>query len=380
MRITVYCPHYETLGGASEVARRLGIGLLARGHAVGFVVRAPRGTQSRLPVADPATGAELRRTRLVQTPYWGAGFGAFRRFARRFPGDALGLLRTMRGTRPELIATHCSKFHAPYVLAMRMAIRCPIVIHLHNAGRTADGPESIALTRLILRCATRVIAVSPEVAEYARTCLPRRAERVVTVPNGTETAELLAVPPTPRPRPYVLGVGRLAYQKGFDVLVDAFAEAAVDLDLVFAGDGPERKALVERAAMRSISGRTHFLGQLDRETVIGLLRGASIVAAPSRFEGHPLVHLEAMAAGAPLIASAIPGNPAELRSGQTGVLVPPDDPQALAGALRDLARMPERARALGEAAREAARQFLNWSQVTDRVLAVYASAAAATAG
>jgi glycosyltransferase involved in cell wall biosynthesis len=257
---------------------------------------------------------------------------------------------------------------------MRAAVRRPIVVHLHNAERTADGPESITLTRLILRCARKVIAVSPAVAEYARTSLPSRAGRVVTVPNGTEAAELLAVPPTPRERPYVLGVGRLAHQKGFDLLVDAFAKANLDLDLVFAGSGPERQALAERAMTRGIADQTHFLGEVDRETVIGLIRGAAIVAAPSRFEGHPLVHLEAMAAGAALIASAIPGAPVELRNGETGMLVPPEDSEALTAALRDLGRSRERTRALGDAAREAARQFMNWGQVTDRVLAVYSDA------
>ena len=357
MRITVYCPYYETLGGVREVARRLTVSLLARDHTVALVARAHRGEQQGHPSVDEATGAKLWRTRLVQTPHREAGLRAYRRFVRRFPRDALYLIRTLRRTQPDIIATHCSKFHAPYVLAMRIAIRCPIVIHLHNAERTADGPENMALTRLIIRCARNVIAVSPAVAEYARTSLPHRAERVVTVPNGTEPAELLAIPPTPRSRPYVLGVGRLAHQKGFDVLVDAFAAADLDLDLVFAGNGPERHVLAERAIMRGVANRTHFLGEVDRETVIGLIRGASIVAAPSRFEGHPLVHLEAMAAGAPLIASTIPGTPVELRNEETGILVPPDDPEALRVALRNLGQSPEHARALGDAAREAARQF-----------------------
>jgi len=70
----------------------------------------------------------------------------------------------------------------------------------------------------------------------------------------------------------------------------------------------------------------------------------------------------------------------ELRNGETGMLVPPDDSEALTAALRDLGRSPERTRALGDAAREAARQFMNWSQVTDRVLAVYSDALGRSAG
>src|SRR5439155_18714739 len=135
----------------------------------------------------------------------------------------------------------------------------------------------------------------------------------------------------------------------------------VDLDLVLAGDGPERAALAARAAAGGIGPRVHFAGHVERPLLGGLMRGAAIVAIPSRFEGFSLVCREAMQAGAPIVASALPVFPPELRDGETGLLVPVGDVPALARALRLLSTDPERARALGSAARAAARACPTWA-------------------
>ncbi|HZP43032.1 MAG TPA: glycosyltransferase [Candidatus Binatia bacterium] len=371
MRLAVYCPHYEDLGGVRLVAQRLTGEMLRRGHEITVIARwyaalAPGRTR------DPATDAALVRLLLPRTPHRGAGLTAHRRFVRRFPRSVWRLVRELGAIRPDVVAAHCSKFHAPYLAAIAAARRVPIVLHLHNGARTADGPESPALTRLLLRASRRVIAVSPAVAEYARQALPSAADRVVVVPNGVDPEEFLEVAPIARARPFVLGVGRLAEQKGFDLLIDALP--ATDLDLVLAGDGPERERLARRAAARGVGDRVEFLGAVPRATVAGLLRGAAVVAMPSRFEGHPLVCLEAMLAGAPLVTAAIPGLPPELVDGETGLIVPPEDPRALGAALTALAASPARARALGRAAAAAARRFPTWDAVATRVLAEYAAA------
>lgn len=376
MRIAVYCPHYEDAGGVQEVVRRLSAEMVAGGHAVHVVSRLPGGVPGALPVRDPTSGAEVSRVRFVRAPHRGAGVRAYRHFLHRFPASAVRLVRALRAVQPEVVATHCSKFHAPYVLAVRAALRVPIVVHLHNGPQTADGPESVRLSRLLLGCARRVIAVSSPVAEYARAVRPESAGRVVTVANGADQDEFAEVAPAARPRPYVLGAGGLAPRKAFDVLVDAFPRVTAAYDLVIAGDGAERAALASRAADRGIASRTDFLGHVDRAMVASLLRGAAAVAIPSRFEGHPLIVLEAMLAGAPIVASDIPGLPDELRHGETGLRVPPDDAAALGDALRFLTDDRDRARALGRAAREAARRFPSWADVATRVLAEYRAALA----
>lgn len=373
MRIAVYCPHYEDAGGVRTVVERLNTGMAARGHDLSIIVRAPGGG-APAPAIDPVSGAGIWRVRFVRAPYPALGGRAYRHFLHRFPASALQLVRSVRGLRPRVIAAHCTKFHAPYVLAMRAATRAPIVVHLHNGAQTADGPESPRLQRLLQRCASRVIAVSSAVADFARSCLPERAERVVTIPNGTDADEFADAPAEKRDRAYVLGVGGLAARKGFDLLIEALACSGTDLDLVLAGDGPEREALVRQAGRLGLAARVHLVGQVDRRTVGALMRGAAVIVVPSRFEGFSLVAREAMVVGAPLVVSALPVFPDELRDGETGLVVPVGDAAALGKALRDLREAPERARALGEAARVAARAFPTWAEVTERVIAEYARA------
>ena len=372
MRIAVYCPHYEDAGGVREVVRRLSRGMVARGHAVTIVPRAPGGLTAPLPDVDPESGARLRRVRVVRAPQRALGGPAYRRFVTRFPAAALRLVAAVRAAEPEIVAAHCSKFHAPYVAALRVAVRAPIVVHLHNGAETADGPPSPRLQCLLQRCAARVIAVSPAVADFARACLPGRAADVVAIPNGSDPTEIADAVPVHRARPYVLGVGALAARKGFDLLIDALAASHIDYDVVLVGDGPDREALARRAHAHNLAGRVSFVGEVDRRTVAGFMRAAAIIAIPSRFEGFSLVCREAMLAGRPVIATALPVFPPELRNEETGLIVPPEDVPALARALARLAAAPTEARALGEAARDAARSFPTWEQVTERVLEEYA--------
>jgi glycogen(starch) synthase len=371
MRVTSFCPSFEDFGGVQHIVRRLNECMAARGCAPSIVTRLPGGPPEARPSRDGVAGPPIARVRFVRAPHGGAGMRAYRRFVRRFPVSALQLVQHVRRFGPDIVAAHCSKFYAPYVAVMTLLTGVPVVVHLHNGPRTADGPESPRLFRMMLRRARRIVACSPAVADYATANLPEAPDRVVTIPYGVDHAEFAGDVPRSDRRPFVLGVGRLAEQKGFDVLLEAFALSGVDLDLVLAGDGPDREHLAHRAARLGLDGRVQFLGFVDRPTVATLLRTASTVVIPSRFEGYPQTSLEAMLAGAPIIASAIPVMPGELRDGETGLLVPPEDAAALSRALRRMAQDPVRARALGVAARAAAEGFPSWETVTTRLLEQY---------
>jgi glycogen(starch) synthase len=365
VRIAVYCPSYEDVSGVQEIVRRVSGHMIERGHAVAIVARARRGA---FPSVDAASGAAMLRIRLERAPYPARGLRAYRRFARRFPSGVVDLVRAVRGWEPDVIATFCSKFHAPYVLGLRVAVPAPIVANLQNAAVTADGPESPRLQRLLQRCASRVVAASEPVAAYARGCLPDRADRVVVVPNAVDRDLFEHATAARRSRPYILAVGRLAAQKGFDVLLDAVAAAGTAHELVVAGDGPDREALEQRALGLGIAPRVAFLGAVDRPQVAGLMRGAAVVAIPSRFEGHPLVCLEAMAAGAPIVASDLPVLAGSVRHETTALLVPVDDATALAAAIRRLDADPVLARRIADAALEAVRGFPTWGDVATAML------------
>lgn len=373
MRIGIFAPAFEDFGGVQHILQRLNACMIDRGHELTLVTRklAARDGHAR-GVADAPS--RVSRVRLVSAPYAGVGLRGYRRFLRRFLPSALAVARQLRQGAPDVVVAHCSKFYAPYALVLRWLVDAPLVVHLHNGPRTADGPESPFLSARLVAPSERVVACSPAVAGWAQSMLRRRPERVVVVPYGVDHDEILNAAPAERPTPFVLGVGRLAEQKGFDILVEAFAAAGLTHDLVLAGDGPDRDQLLRMAAARGIAERLHVLGIVDRPTVASLLRGAAIVAIPSRFEGYPQVSLEAMLAGAPIVVSNLAVMPVELRDGESGLRVPSEDPAALARALRTLAEDPGRARSFGRAAQAAARRFPGWTEVTDRILAEYAAA------
>jgi glycosyltransferase involved in cell wall biosynthesis len=218
---------------------------------------------------------------------------------------------------------------------------------------------------LLTRCLHRHVAVSRFVAGRLHDRFSVPMARIVVIPNAVEPPP--AATPDARLRadiagddgtPLALTVARLDAQKGIAHLVDA---AAMVPDVVFAiaGDGPDRAALESRAAQLGVSSRVRFLGH--RRDVPALLAVADLFVLPSLYEGFPLSVLEAMAAGVPVVATAVGGTD-ELVSSDTGTLVAPADPRALADGIRTVLADRE------GAARRAA-------SARDHVLATHSAAA-----
>lgn len=160
--------------------------------------------------------------------------------------------------------------------------------------------------------------------------------------------------------PRIVTVARLSPEKGIDDLLRALAELrgrGVRLDLDVVGDGPERIALGQLADQLGVSDQTHFTGFLSHgPEMIARLDGADVFVLPSRSEGLPHSVVEAMSRALPVVATAIGGIPGLLAGGR-GIVVPVDDPQALAGALESLVADPARWRALSESSLDIARSM-----------------------
>jgi len=174
-----------------------------------------------------------------------------------------------------------------------------------------------------------------------------RVEQYAVVPSGVPTAALRATAPSRAaararlglgPGAFVVvGVGRLVPIKGFDLLVAALPALLARVPaahVVLVGDGEERAALEARAAALGVAGRLRITGAVG--DVTGHLAAADVLAAPSRNEGMGRVLVEAMALGLPVVGAAVGGIPDVIEDGGCGLVVPPEDPAALAEALVDL--------------------------------------------
>jgi phosphatidylinositol alpha-1,6-mannosyltransferase len=189
--------------------------------------------------------------------------------------------------------------------------------------------------RLALRRAQAVWTISADTARRVIEGQGVAPERVRVVPNGLDPDWPLVPPPRRAPsQGHLLAVARLhpddAY-KGVDRTLEALARLEAPPPLVVAGDGPDRPRL--EALARALGVRATFPGRVDDAALAGLYRDACAFVLPSTGEGFGLVYLEAMAAGLPCVAALAGGAPEVVADGETGVVVPPDDLDALAAAI-----------------------------------------------
>ena len=279
------------------------------------------------------------------------------------PAAALALRHHVQTFRPDIIHINLTDQGDGLVLIAGTAGLRPLVATLHNAipGRQFWREQ---ISRRVLRRADVVLSVSGAVAQYVR----RIGGRATVVPNGLPPAV-----PVPHPRatlglgsgPVVGGVGRLNPQKGWEVLGAVAGRLRADrpdLRVVVLGEGAER----DRLSQPDCAG-LELLGA--RPDAAGLMGAFDVLVAPSRFEAFGLVALEAMHAGVPVVASEVGGLPEVL--GDTGVLVPPGDADALERAVADLLDDPVRRQSLGGRGAARARVLFTPEAMVEGVLRTY---------
>lgn len=191
-------------------------------------------------------------------------------------------------------------------------------------------------------------------------CGGQFADKVEVVHCGVDTDRFTASSNLDEGPFVVVCVGTLHEVKGQRYLIEAVALLAargVEVEVTFVGDGEDRALLETRARELGVLGQLRFTGLVDRESVIAELRKASVVVAPSvptsggKREGIPVVLMEAMSSGKPVVASRLSGIPELVEDEVSGLLVGPGDPEAIAGAISRLRADPALRLRLGQAAR-----------------------------
>lgn len=251
--------------------------------------------------------------------------------------------------------------------------RRPLVATVHNTMTEMNEvtPASLQAMAGLLRGADLVTTVSERSLHDTLTYAPFLQGSLRHVPNGVQ-------PPPPGDqtvdRNLLVGVGRLVDQKGWDIGIDAMRivhERHPRARLVIAGIGANETALRRQIDTNGLGDVVNLVGQLEQDETRKLMARAAMVLMPSRFEGLPLVALEAAWAERPVVGTRTSGLSEAVIDGVTGVLVDREQPTQLADAALGLLENPERADALGRAARTRAEQEYSLNRCVDRYEAIY---------
>jgi glycosyltransferase involved in cell wall biosynthesis len=290
------------------------------------------------------------------------------------------IIRILQQHQTEMLHIQCVSTNGYYALLAKQHLGLPLVVtsqgeRTMDAGRLYEHSKFMnTVLKQLLAEGEHVTACSAntlnDLATYRGEPFGARGEVVY---NGIQLADFENVQPYSHPRPYILGIGRFVPQKGFDVLIEAYAKSGVEShDLLLAGEGDEREALASLAKSLKSDNKIHFVGRADRTTAVALFKGCSFFVLPSRHEPQGIVNLEAMASGKAVIASRVGGVPEIVLDGQTGILVPGEDSAELAKALLQLSEDSELREQLGTAGKARAQSF-DWSAIAAQYQEIYRS-------
>lgn len=283
--------------------------------------------------------------------------------------DPAAVLRTVRALRDEdfdVVHVHEPLAPGPSITTVTLHA-APTVGTFHAAGHSTSYQVFAPMLRRLIERIDRKVVVSKDALALVRDHLGGEYDLLF---NGVETSEIAAVEPlrSASGRPAIFFLGRHEERKGLEVLLAAFARLDLDVELWVAGEGPDTHRL---RSLHDGDDRIAWLGRIDEADKVARLRGASVFCAPSLHgESFGVVLIEAMAAGTPVVASALDGYRNVATDDVDSVLVPPGDADALAGALRRVLADHHLADRLVRAGDQRADHFA-MSRLADEYVALY---------
>jgi glycosyltransferase involved in cell wall biosynthesis len=285
-----------------------------------------------------ASGREDAAVRIVPRPRSGHDWTSLRAH-----------VRALREIRPDIVhANLSSPWSCQYCIAGAGLVRYPRVVAVYQLTVPPISRAQWRAKRLTARAVDRHVGVGQQTSREVETLVRLPAGSVLTIHNGVPD-QPPAVAHRRWPGLVVGAIGRFERQKGFDLLIRALAE--IDgVSLVLVGGGSEQTPLEELAERVGVADRVVWQGWTDdARSYVGSF---DVFALPSRFEGFPLALLEALLARSAVVAADVGSVAEAVRDGETGLLVPAEDPRALARAIRRLLEDPELRQRLGEQGRQ----------------------------
>ncbi|MBV9682870.1 MAG: glycosyltransferase family 4 protein [Solirubrobacterales bacterium] len=297
LKVAVVCPRYEPEWGGiethvSQLVRRLA-------HEAEIEVLTQTSDDS-LPRVERRAGALVRRFHVV-TPSVNYAW-------------APTLWTYLARNRHSWDVVHAHHYHALPALGAALGSVAPLVLtpHFHGTGHTAFRRALHVIYRpvgrLLVSRARRIICVTAAERRLLSDRFPGSVPRAVVIPNGVECEPLATATPFASQGPVILVSGRLEAYKHPVAAVDALSLLPGDVTLKITGDGPERGALEQRIRQQQLSGRAELLGRVSDEDLRRWMRTARVLVSMSEHEAYGIVLLEALAAGASVVASDIPAH------------------------------------------------------------------------
>lgn len=297
LKIAIVCPRYEPEWGGIETH----VSQLARRLACDAEIEVLTQTcDDSLPTVERRAGALVRRFQVVAPSVnyaWAPALWAY--LARK---------------RNSWDVVHAHHYHALPALGAALGSVAPLVLtpHFHGTGHTAFRRALHVAYRpaggFLVARARRIICVTAAERRLLSEKFPGSASRAVVIPNGVDSEPLAAATPFPSSRPVVLVSGRLEAYKHPVAGVDALSLLPADVTLKITGDGPERRALEQRIRELQLTDRAELLGRVSDGDLRRWMRTASVLVSMSEHEAYGIVLLEALAAGARVVASDIPAH------------------------------------------------------------------------
>jgi glycosyltransferase involved in cell wall biosynthesis len=364
-RLTLVVPSLA-LGGAERVVARMANHWACRGDAVTVITLSSTATDT-YPLDPPVTRIALDVVRESRGPLR-ALFNNWTRVSR--------VEKAIRQSRPDTVISFTDRMNVVTLLACRSLGVDTVISERVDPSQQQMGLSWSGLRRLVYSWARAMVVQTDAVRRQIEPLMDGRP--IYVIPNAVDAPARDKPAREPRPSTddsvQIAAMGRLAYQKGFDHLIEAFAQAARDQprwSLSILGEGPERRHLEELIHSRGLEPRVRLLGWVADPSVV--LRNCDAFVLSSRFEGFPNALLEAMALGLPAISFDCPSGPAEIvRHEVDGLVVPRENVPALATAIRRLLSDEQlRARLGREAARvvdrfSSERYYAQWDAVLDK--------------
>ena len=375
MNICLLTPTFlPKVGGAETVVAHMAQHFHNMGHNVCVVTQHPR--QAELKLKAKSTDHALPYPVVRYTRPWSFAWPLALRSIHK------ALQRAHRQSPFDLI--HCHMVYPVGTVALDFArsAKIPVVITAHGSSirSTSRYRKRPAIWQQIVKslaAADLVTAISPHVAETLSEIIGQNG-KIKLIPNGVDIDELAAPAdyqpqwPSSLTKPFILYLGGLKHKKGVDILLAAMKSieqrAPGSIILIIAGDGADRPALQQYVRANNLTDAVTFLGLATGQLKRYLLQNCHFVVMPSRTEAMPIVALEALACGKPVLASAAGGLIDMIHNNANGILVQPENVQQLADAIRDLSAA-DRSR-LEANARSDAKKYA-WPNIAKQYIQAY---------